>query len=72
MSAAPIILEEVIVVDEDGNELRRFIQEADPRFYVLINVPSDAEWIMRTYRMMEHEARRFCRLVFPDGSPERR
>lgn len=63
MSGTPIILEEFIIVDDDGKEVRRFIQEADPRFYVLINIPSDAEWVMKTYRCLEREARELCKRV---------
>jgi hypothetical protein len=61
MTSSPRILEKIIVVDEDGRELRRFIHESDPRFYVLINVPPEAEWIMKTYRCLEHEAKWFTR-----------
>ena len=50
------ILEEVIVVDEQGAEVRRFVRECDPRNYVWTNVPRDAESITRRRRLTESEA----------------
>lgn len=41
------IFEEIHVIDEHGVEIGAFTREADPAYYVLINIPEDAQLVNR-------------------------
>jgi hypothetical protein len=45
------VFEEVHVVDDDGAEVCTFTREMDPRAYVLINIPEDADYVTRVMRV---------------------
>lgn len=44
------IFEEIHVIDEDGTEVRTFTREVAPRFYVLINIPEEADYVTHVLR----------------------
>jgi hypothetical protein len=44
------IFEEIHVIEEDGSESCVFTREVDPRLYVLINIPEDADYATRVVR----------------------
>jgi hypothetical protein len=45
------VFEEIHVIDEDGTEVRSFTREMDPRAYVLINIPEEADYVTHVLRM---------------------
>lgn len=44
------IFEEIHVIDEDGTEVRTFTREVDPRFYMLINISEEADYVTHVLR----------------------
>lgn len=50
------IFEKINVVDEAGVIVRSFTREMDPRYYVLINIPSEASSVTRVRQLIEVEA----------------
>lgn len=52
------IFEKINVVDESGEIVRSFKREMDPRFYVWMNIPPEAEGITRVRSLTEQEAQR--------------
>jgi hypothetical protein len=59
--SGPRIFERVIVIDDDGKELYRFTREMDPRYYVLINIPPEADYVTREQLLTEPQAEEFMR-----------
>lgn len=65
------IFEKINVVDETGAVVHTFTREMDPRFYVWMNIPPEAESITRVRLLSKAEAELAWNEdgALPDNSP---